>query len=450
MSLARKSSLLSIVALLAVCAATASGRSTNSGLVAVSKPTGAKLNPYGDGWRATRGLAQFGLNPECTMARDGSLLVWDGKRIAKLTRNGKLSKTFSVRKFRSVGVRVITAVEFLSDGRILVAGKKRVGSGYRPVLMRLGRGGEIDPSFGVRGSAMLGVRWTASFYETLIRELSDGRLAVAFSTSNGDSRQSVLLLTERGNPAKGFGDDGVLRTALDISDIVAMPGGALLLAGNSGAKRLIETARLQMHDSNGRLEPSWGSDGVKEWSELPASVMTVLKHKYDELQKFSPTDKPFAPDVVFHRVDGQLRHDGSIAIAIGSGSFGPFDSFVWTTLLDRRGKVDTEYGDGGALYRASVNDDSRFMDEGDFVSVDWSFSGEQGLVGVWQRYHIADDYDEVSMSLYSPGDSGDTARKAGPLRVFDPSDVEFDGTRNRALVCGQVGNRASVVSVRLK
>ena len=155
----------------------------------------------------------------------------------------------------------VTALSLLSDGRILAAG----AAGDAVGLARYLPDGRLDTTFGEAKNG------TVTTGQGLLNALSlateaGGKLLVAGQAgpSGGPFDFGVARYSPDGVLDPTFGDRGVVKTDLGAtgewaSGVAAGPGGTVVVGGASGS-----SFTLLRYLPNGKLDPSFGSDGVSK------------------------------------------------------------------------------------------------------------------------------------------------------------------------------------------
>jgi uncharacterized delta-60 repeat protein len=187
----------------------------------------------------------------------------EGFRLARYRRNGDLDQTFGVNgkvMTRYQGANA-RAVVIQSDGRIVVAGYNRWGL----ALARYRPDGRPDRSFngdGRIGRAVWGV------FALAVALQPDGRIVAA-----GDFdifHIGLARFTSDGRLDPTFGGDGVVRRRVKgveqgANGLVIQPTGRIVATGMSGPHEFGDTTPFRFVAirlrRNGDLDPTWGGDG---------------------------------------------------------------------------------------------------------------------------------------------------------------------------------------------
>ncbi len=177
------------------------------------------------------------------------------------SRNGRLTIGFD--GATRAGAR---DVALFRDGRILVAGTITLDGVQRFAVARLQPGGNLDPNFGVDGTAVVGP--PGAQLEAMALQ-PEGELVLAGSVPAG-ARRAVLVmrLLADGTPDPGFGRGGTVdSTSVKLAgrarDVLALPDGRIALAAAAergrAARATFLAARLT---PTGAFDPTFDGDGV--------------------------------------------------------------------------------------------------------------------------------------------------------------------------------------------
>jgi uncharacterized delta-60 repeat protein len=193
----------------------------------------------------------------------------EGLAVVRLTAEGALDRRFGSRGQVQVAVPGASAraVALFRDGRILVAGTvaRPAGPG-RVVVARLLPSGELDPSFGADGVALVGPEGATVESMAVAR---DGEVVLGGSVPRGE-RAAVLVmrLLPDGTPDPDFGTAGEVE-----SDVSLLPGratGVVVLAdGGVAVAAAPELGRIDPGTfvalrltPAGAFDPAFDGDGV--------------------------------------------------------------------------------------------------------------------------------------------------------------------------------------------
>lgn len=249
-----------------------SGNYGNSSFTVVRYTTSGAL----DGTFATGGIATTQLNPsthnmgrDMVIQSDGKIIVigvtWGGDYdfgVVRFTTTGSLDTSFD-----SDGKRTIDfgdwdfshAVALQTDGKIILAGRSRVGVGstYDFALARLTSSGALDTSFDTDGLATSDV--SSGSYDSIesLAIQDDGKiLAAGLSYGN---HLALARYTDAGILDTAFATNGVvsISSITEARSIVLQFNGKIVAAGNAAPDFGI--ARFT---SSGSLDTSFSSDGI--------------------------------------------------------------------------------------------------------------------------------------------------------------------------------------------
>jgi uncharacterized delta-60 repeat protein len=278
----------------------------------------------------------------------------------------------------------VNSVAVQPDGRILVAGDG-LGSGrveYHFGLARFNRDGSLDNSFGTGGKV------TTTFplwYEARpfgMALQSDGRIIVAGLVADGSLKfPQVQIALARynsdGSLDGSFGAGGLVTTAFpgqqatSATSVALQADGRIVVSGRTHNPTEAERVALARYDSEGHLDPSFGTGGLVSTSVFGSSMAftTSVTVQEDGHIVFAGANDVGGPSrLVLARYNG----DGSLDGSFGTGG-------VVTTDVS---------GPGSSVSRVAVQPDGRIVVAGgQFVlarydrggNLDGSF-GTDGLV----------------------------------------------------------------------
>jgi len=225
----------------------------------------------------TDGKSLIDLGGEESVA-DGLVLPDDkilvvGKRgaellVARATSTGALDTTFAApRGYLTVPLGISAearSVALDTSGRILVAGTADLSQKTSIVVIRVTADGVLDPSFGHEGVVVTGAD-TSNERAVSIAPSPDGAIVVAGDTGPGGTKEFVVRrLLANGSPDLSFGSQGRaawLRGAGDMQaeDMVVLPGGGILVAGNAAEG---VSPVLVRYTCDGKVDTTFGVHGI--------------------------------------------------------------------------------------------------------------------------------------------------------------------------------------------
>jgi uncharacterized delta-60 repeat protein len=227
--------------------------------------------------------------------------------------------------FGNGGVAVIQAIEggemqrpmamaVQPDGKVVAAGQGEVE--------RLNADGSPDATFGQDGRVVLPP--VEIVISTLVIE-PDGKILLAGTAGYPSVSQFGLLqLNSDGTLDTTFGRGGVVTTGFGISDtansMVLQPDGKIVVVGSSDGQ-----IALARYDSNGQLDPTFGSGG---------EVLTSLG-----------TDAQ--ANAVAVTPAGQIVVAGAFATSSQISFFEPNNSTLFVAQYNADGSLDSTFGAGG-------------------------------------------------------------------------------------------------------
>lgn len=300
------------------------------------------------------------------------------------------------------------------DGKIVVGGSvdRGLGSSYDFWLLRLNPNGSHDLGFGTGGVVMTGL-FFSSFDRLIALEVQDdGRILAAGGlkrTPDEDFHFVVVRYLPDGQLDLDFGTDGKAITDpmpgdSHIEDIALQPDGKIVATGFSFSEYA-----LVRYDSQGRLDPSFGGDGIV-------------------LSTASPYRAAYPLAVV-------VQPDGKIVAGGFALSSGPDSHFaLWRFLPD--GSLDPDFGVGGR----SLTD---FSGRNDLIHA-LALQADGGIVAVGQTQPNQSILSDFALARYTSDGQLDPDFGTGGTVVtdfFGGYDVAMDVASlpdGRLVVTGEV------------
>jgi uncharacterized delta-60 repeat protein len=206
----------------------------------------------------------------------------------------------------------VQALVHASGGGVLVGGSfTHVGGVLAPALVRLGAGGQLDPSFNAGGSG-----FPKGAVVSALAPVGDGRVTVigSFASYNGTARPNLLRLNASGTldsvfaPPSGFTG---FPTAL-----LALPGGRVLLAGSFATYNGVTRHGLAVLLNDASLDPTFAVPA----SQIPAFGLSLARQPDGKILiggDFTTYAGTAVNRLVRLNVDGTL--DTAFLTAVGSG-----------------------------------------------------------------------------------------------------------------------------------
>ncbi|MFO0455309.1 MAG: Ig-like domain-containing protein, partial [Planctomycetota bacterium] len=266
--------------------------------------------------------------------------------LVRYNANGSLDSSFGT------GGRVITSfgggfdaglcAAIQPDGKILVAGVATVGSNTDVALVRYNTDGSLDTSFGTGGKVTTAINVGSSSTGYGITLQSDGKVIVAGSAGNGSNDDFALVrYNANGTLDTSFGGgDGIVTTAIGTTgeyarSVTLQPDGKIVLGGYSEIGGNFDFA-LVRYNPDGSLDSSFGTGG---------KVTTAIGTGMDIGQSVT------------------LQPDGKIVVGGGSLMGSNLDFALVRYNAD--GSLDTTFGTGGKVTTAL----SASVDQGNSVTI---------------------------------------------------------------------------------
>jgi uncharacterized delta-60 repeat protein len=153
-----------------------------------------------------------------------------------------------------------------TDGRIVVAGRARMAGNYEFALARYNSDGSLDTTFDSDGRVTTPIGPGTAEVRSLVIQ-SDGKIAAGGRASNGSNFDFALARYNAGGSLDtSFDGDGIVMTAIggaadEIYGLVLQTDGKLVAAGraNTGSSNDFALAR---YNSDGSRDTSFDADGV--------------------------------------------------------------------------------------------------------------------------------------------------------------------------------------------
>ncbi|HEX5732275.1 MAG TPA: delta-60 repeat domain-containing protein [Blastocatellia bacterium] len=220
---------------------------------------------------------------------------------------------------------VVTDIKVQPDGKIVAVGATALGfSSGEFALARYNDNGSLDPSFGNGGKVVtnFGVFGGASSLEFQ----PGGKILVAGHAYANGTDFGLARYNSDGSLDLSFGDNGKVIESVGSADgcfgMIVQPDGKILLAGYAGrGDRQASSFCVVRYNSNGRLDSSFGKDGVAK---------TAFSDGFDDAFAIA------------------LQPDGKIVLA-GSADLNRTKSPIAVARYNTDGTPDTSFGNEGKL-----------------------------------------------------------------------------------------------------
>lgn len=295
-----------------------------------------------------------------------------------------------------------------SDGRIIVAGERRLSPEPGVVLARYNTDGSLDTLFGTEGRV---VTPNSGGNSMVLQE--DGKIVVV-----GDLDENINLLryNEDGSLDTSFGVDGVAKIAKGqehgpAKDVAIQPDGKILVLGEVGDVIYGFDPVLVRVLADGSLDTTFGERGMMV---TPRNERDFVPGNYDMVLK----DGTKVQMVMKRGESLELQPDGKIVVAGWRASGGAVDLLLLRYNPD--GALDPGFGvegtvfadiDGGIDhgYALALLPDGRIVVAGDSSSGSVG-SGHMILASFRPDGSLDHTFDEDGKALISPDErGGDTA-----------------------------------------
>ena len=245
------------------------GTVSGGAAVARYRPDGSLDPAFGNGGRVVASFARelhaVDVYPDGRILAAG-IDASTKQLLARFNPDGTLDATFAdggVARHQLGGGGPLLGVERMDDGRIAVAGMSNYDGQDGAVVARFTDAGAPDPTFGNAGSGHTRhVIGGGLNFATGLAVLPDGGIAIS---RKGGGDVAVTRFTAAGQPDAAFGANGTVTTDLggggadgdEVADVVALPDGRLLVAGDAG--NLVAFVRYL---PDGSPDPTFGVGGV--------------------------------------------------------------------------------------------------------------------------------------------------------------------------------------------
>jgi uncharacterized delta-60 repeat protein len=237
-----------------------------------------------------------------------------------------------------IGEDYVNAVAVQSDGKVLVAGASSTIKGTKVSLLRYGRDGGLDTSFGNGGKVLTALGARGNDSASAIAVQADGKIVVAGSSDQGGTAGldfALLRYNADGSLDATFGNGGIVLTDLGSATdrawaVLLMADGKIVLGGetNTGTTAGGVDFALARYRADGSLDAAFGNGG---------RVVTSLK---------SATGTDSVRALAVQTVNGNTR-------ILAAGGEGDFIAARYTDA----GTLDASFGVNGkvvGLFNATI------------------------------------------------------------------------------------------------
>jgi uncharacterized delta-60 repeat protein len=211
---------------------------------------------------------------DAALQPDGKILVAADYALARFETDGSLDRSFGGDGMITPAFRV-RALVLRPEGGFLVAGGDELGGGTNTALARYTSAGELDPGFGEGGIAM--TSFGEYDIAEAIAVQDDGKIVLAGTARPDRVSSGTAFALSRFRPSgeidPSFGGDGRAVVGFgdhrfDAATAVVMDGARIIAAGSTAQQSYPTTGdsfALARVNPDGRLDPSFGSgDGRVE------------------------------------------------------------------------------------------------------------------------------------------------------------------------------------------
>lgn len=285
---------------------------------------------------------------------------------------------FSDESIRAIGIQ--------TDGKIVVAGFSRNGSNNDFAVVRYLTDGHLDLQFGTAGKVVTSF---GSGDESILALAiqADGKIVTGGSVDTGSTGINLDFGMARYNTNGGldlsFGSGGKVVTAVGVSDdfiraITIQPDGKIIAGGESYDGLGFPNFALARFDSNGSLDPLFGSGGGKIVTPVgqAGAIFSVALQQDGKIVGAGyasvGNNEDFA--LVRFNMDGSLDDHfgagGKVTTAIWSGS-----EFIESVIIQTDGKLVA----AGRVFQGK-NEDTGLLRYNLDGSLDQTFGTEGGIL----------------------------------------------------------------------
>ncbi len=240
---------------------------------------GSLDNTFGTNGVVTTPIGNADYATDVAIQSDGKIVVagnsyhngtdWDFA-LTRYNSNGSLDNTFGANGIVTTGVGDLNdeayAIDIQGDGKIVVAGQSHNGTNKDFALTRYNTNGSLDNTFGTNGIVTTPIGVSYDIVNAMAIQ-SDGKIVVAGFSYNGINDDFALTrYLSNGSLDSGFGINGILTTAVGISDSQAnslslQSDGKIVVAGFSQNGNNSDFALLR-YTSSGSIDNSFGTNGI--------------------------------------------------------------------------------------------------------------------------------------------------------------------------------------------
>jgi uncharacterized delta-60 repeat protein len=290
------------------------------------------------------GAAIVSIQPDGKILVGGGFTSYNGtpaNKIIRLNSDGTVDGTFNI----GTGFDLtVWAIEFQSDGKILVGGNfTQYNGNSHPHLIRLNSNGSVDNTFD------LGTGLNDTVYDIVLQ--NDGKTIILgdFTTVDGNSHVRIVRLNDDGSIDNTFnsgtGFNGTTFSGLIDEGKILVVGGFFEYNGQTNR----QIAKL---NSDGSIDNTFDSgDGFTRFSGISYST-AILKYtdKYFVVGDFDRYNGGTAEGLI------QLNQDGSINVSFNYGTGLVFSPETFNSAIILSNGVHVVFGEFSEYKGSEVND----------------------------------------------------------------------------------------------
>ncbi|MGO8986593.1 MAG: hypothetical protein ACLQFM_17560 [Terriglobales bacterium] len=291
-----------------------------------------------------------------------------------LAQAGQLDSTFATGGIFSdgtIGGGFATTVALQSNGQIVVGGQVGTQNGDEGGVIRLNTNGALDTTFGTKGVVTI----PFADVEGVVTGMAiqpDGRILVVGTGLPGFG--SIVRLNTNGSIDTTFGTNGAVSLTITPGVLALQPNGEILVTGLLPGTTFSVTPLMQLYQSNGQLDTTFGTGGSAPLVGVVAPSAIALQPNGQIVISTSAFVTGAPGSVVRYNADGSLdttfgilgeasTTEGTAAVALQANgsillvgsttsqlSLSGNSTGFGVARLSSKGRVDPSFGThGGAI-----------------------------------------------------------------------------------------------------
>lgn len=339
-----------------------------------------------DGKILVAGRTQFAFDDDFALARHNA----DGSPDASFGFNGEVTETISFDD------DAINGMVIQPNGKILVAGRAKIGGNDDFALARYNLDGSLDPQFNSTGAdpGTATTDFSGDDEAFNLVQQSDGKVILVGRAGGSDPAFALARYNTDGTIDSSFGTNGKVRTdwagATDEAKAVVLQAdGKILVAGSTGTGANAKFA-LARYEVNGTVDSSFGQGGKVTGDFLGKAASLHLQP------------------------NGQIIVTGTV----GGGTNGDFG----VARYNANGTLDTSFGQGGKIVTDLGGNDSvsnAVLQDGKLTLVGTTGSTTNRDIAL-ARYVLNQKPTDLSLSSLTIQENKPAGTAVGNLNTVDP------------------------------